>query len=110
MKRTEVAMIVLVASLSMLFAFTIAQSFFGDKVKRKVLVEQTQSISDSIAQPSKRIFHAGAINPTVEVCVESTSTDLGGESGGCTMTTPSPYAASSETPAGQSKDTKTNAN
>ena len=71
MKRTEIAMIILVASLSMILTFTLAQSLLGDKIKRKASVEYTSAVSEDLVEPSKRIFNSEAINPTVEVCVES---------------------------------------
>ncbi|HCH34795.1 MAG: hypothetical protein UY35_C0004G0041 [Candidatus Saccharibacteria bacterium GW2011_GWC2_48_9] len=71
MKRSEVAMIILVASLSMLLTFTLAQSLLGEKIKQSVKVEQAEEISEDIVQPAKRTFNSSAINPTVEVCVET---------------------------------------
>lgn len=71
MKRSEVAMIILVASLSMLLTFTLAQSLLGEKIKQSVKVEQAEEISEDIVQPAKRTFNGSAINPTVEVCVET---------------------------------------
>lgn len=73
MKRTEVAMIVLVASLSMMLTFTLVQSIFGDMVKQSVQVEKATPISQDISKPAKRIFNEEAINPTVEVCVEGSN-------------------------------------
>lgn len=75
MKRSEVAMIILVASLSMLLTFTLSQSLLGDKVKRKASVEQATAISQDIEQPAKRTFNEDAINPTVQVCVEKSQSD-----------------------------------
>lgn len=80
MKRTEIAMIVLVASLSMMLTFTLVQSIFGEMVKQRVLVEKTTAITKDISKPAKRIFNEQAINPTVEVCVE-TSRDEGAAEG-----------------------------
>lgn len=70
MKRSEIAMIILIASLSMLLTFTLAQSLLGDKIKRKASVEQAQAISEDLTDPAKRVFNKDAINPTVEVCIE----------------------------------------
>lgn len=81
MKRSEIAMIVLIASLSMLLTFTLAQSLLGDKVKRKAYVEQTNKISENIETPAKRVFNKDAINPTVEVCVEKSQDADGNTSG-----------------------------
>lgn len=75
MKRSEIAMIILIASLSMLFTFTLAQSLLGDKVKRKASVEQATAISQDLVQPAKRTFNKDAVNPTVEVCIEKTQAD-----------------------------------
>ncbi len=75
MKRSEIAMIILVASLSMLLTFSLAQSLLGSKIKRTASVEQAQAISETIVSPAKRTFNSSAINPTVEVCVESNQAD-----------------------------------
>lgn len=71
MKRTEIAMIVLIASLSMMLTFTLVRSLLGDKIERSASVEQAVEISDQIEQPAKRVFNNKAINPTVEVCVQT---------------------------------------
>lgn len=73
MKRTEIAMIVLVASLAMMLTFTLVQSIFGSMVKQSVEVEKATVITDGLSTPAKRIFNEHAINPTVEVCVEASS-------------------------------------
>ena len=88
MKRSEIAMIILVASLSMLFTFTLAQSLLGDKVKQTASVEQTNAISQDLEQPAKRVFNAEAINPTVEVCVESSQQDGDAAGTGTCVATP----------------------
>lgn len=86
MKRTEVAMIVLVASLSMMLTFTLVQSLLGDTVKQKVSVEKAIAITEDIATPAKRIFNEHAINPTVEVCVEISGGDETGAREACDET------------------------
>ena len=83
-------MIILIASLSMLFTFTLAQSLLGDKVKQTAQVEQTQKISQDLEQPAKRVFNAEAINPTVEVCVESSQADGGSTEANSCVVTPTP--------------------
>lgn len=75
MKRSEIAMIILIASLSMIFTFTLAQSLLGDKIKRQASVEQAAAVSDQLEQPSKRTFNSTAINPTIEVCVQNSNDD-----------------------------------
>lgn len=93
-------MIILIASLSMLFTFTLSQSLLGDKVKQTAKVEQTSPISKDLEQPAKRVFNAEAINPTVEVCVESSQADGGDTGAGKCVVTPNEQetaAASDET-------------
>lgn len=106
MKRSEIAMIILIASLSMLFTFTLAQSLLGDKVKQTAKVEQTSAISKDLEQPAKRVFNAEAINPTVEVCVESSqAAEDSTESGNCVVT-----PTSTEQEATSTDDTKPETN
>ena len=71
MKRTEIAMIILIASLSMLLTFTLMRSLLGDKIERSATIKEAVEISEQIEQPAKRVFNSKAINPTVEVCVQT---------------------------------------
>lgn len=89
MKRTEIAMIILIASASAIATFTIARQFLTDKVSRTVTIEQASPVSEGIVKPSKRIFNSDAINPTIEVCVESSSLDEDSTGDDCAMSTPS---------------------
>lgn len=83
MKRTEIAMIVLIASLSMMLTFTLVQALLGDTIKQTASVEKATAISQDITSPSKRIFNDRAINPTVEVCVEASNEDEQNEGATC---------------------------
>lgn len=76
MKRTEIAMIILIASLSMILTFTLVRSVLGDKIERTATVKEAVEISDEIEQPAKRVFNDKAINPTVEVCVQTDTVDV----------------------------------
>lgn len=105
MKRTEIAMIILVASLSMLLTFTVAQSLLGQQINRTAKVEKAQAISKDLVQPSKRTFNSEAINPTVEVCVESNQSDGDEDTstgGDCSSSEPS---LDTETPTGDDEQT-----
>lgn len=86
MKRSEIAMIIFIASLSMMITFALVNSLLGDKIKRTATVEEASEISDAIEVPAKRVFSKQAINPTVEVCVESEN----GESEATTLECNSP--------------------
>ena len=70
MKKSDIAMIVLIAGVSALVAFSIANSmpFFkppvaGEKVKT---VEEYKS---AVSDPDQAIFNASSINPTVKTVI-----------------------------------------
>ncbi len=69
MKRTDIAMIIFTASISILIAYFAGNALLGDMKSEAVTVKTTDAISKSIAQPDDRIFKADAINPTVEVFI-----------------------------------------
>lgn len=67
MKKTDIAMIVLIASVSVLVAFFAAQSFFGDVSTGTTKVKTIEKIDSAIQEPSADIFNKNAINPAVPV-------------------------------------------
>jgi ABC-type cobalt transport system substrate-binding protein len=73
MKKTDIAMIVLIASVVMLIAFFTTRAVFGGVANESVKVQTIESIDSSIQEPDKAIFNENAINPTVEVQVGSSS-------------------------------------
>ena len=73
MKKTDIAMIILVASLGVIVAYVVASNFLK-LPDSGVKVQTIRKISSDVTQPSKDIFNDKAINPTVEVIV-------GGENG-----------------------------
>lgn len=74
MKKTDIAMIVLIAGISMLAAFAIANSIPALKVSDKgVQVDTVEKISSEITEPSSSVFNSNAINPTVETIIGSTT-------------------------------------
>ncbi len=67
MKKTDIAMIILIASVSILVAYFIANSMFGNVSKETVKVKIIDTIDSTIVAPSPTIFNKNAINPAVEV-------------------------------------------
>jgi len=57
MKKTDIAMIILIASVSILIAYFVANSIFGNVSKDSVKVKTIDSIN----------FNTNAINPAIEV-------------------------------------------
>ena len=79
MKKADIAMIALIASVSVLLSFFIAKSIFGDVYSGSAKVKTIDKIDSSIIEPSKEIFNENAINPTVPINIvgTDTSTDSG---------------------------------
>lgn len=73
MKKTDIAMIVLIASVVMLIAFFATRAVFGGVASENVKVKTIERIDSSIVEPDKAIFNKDAINPAVEVQVGSSS-------------------------------------
>ncbi|MGB4420585.1 MAG: hypothetical protein WBI29_02190 [Candidatus Saccharimonadales bacterium] len=71
MKKSDVAMIVLIASISVVIAFFIAQSIFGSIDESTATVKTIDKIESSVTEPGSNIFNKSAINPTVEVQIRS---------------------------------------
>jgi hypothetical protein len=72
MKKTDLAMIILIASVSVLVSYFVARSVFGDVYSGSAKVKTIEKISPDIVQPSSDIFNAGAINPAVQVEINGT--------------------------------------
>lgn len=69
MKKTEIAAILLIASVSMMVTFFATKMIVGDKIKHEATVKQAITIEQDVVKPSATIFNREAINPTVEVYV-----------------------------------------
>ncbi len=72
MKKTDIAMIILIASISVVIAFFVAKAVFGDAYSGKATVKTIDKIDSSITQPSPDIFNKNAINPAVQVEISGT--------------------------------------
>ncbi len=69
MKKTDIAALVLIASLSLLFAYLAASAVLGNAKPENVTIKTVEEISSSVKQPDSTVFNADAINPTVEVII-----------------------------------------
>ncbi len=69
MKKTDIAMIVLIASLSVLVSFFVTNSILGGAERKDETVPTITAISTTIEAPDTAIFNDKAINPAVEVQV-----------------------------------------
>lgn len=69
MKKSDIAMIILIASISVLVAYFAAKAIIGDVRNQSVKVKTTDPIQTKIDEPDKTVFNSNAINPTVEVII-----------------------------------------
>lgn len=69
MKKTDVAMIIFIASISVIVAYFVATAVIGNVKNETVKVKTADKITSSITQPDSTIFNSNAINPTVEVII-----------------------------------------
>jgi len=72
MKKSDLAMIILIASVSVLVSYFVARSVFGAVYTGSEKVKTIEKISSDITEPSSDIFNSGAINPTVQVEINGT--------------------------------------
>lgn len=72
MKKTDIAMIILIASVSVIVAFFVARSLFGEVYNGSAKVKTIEKISSSLLDPSPEIFNENAINPAVQVQINGT--------------------------------------
>lgn len=73
MKKTDIAMILLVLALSGGLAFGILSFIPGIKLDSdtSVKVRTIDKYSSTIAEPDPKVFNSGAINPTVDITIGS---------------------------------------
>jgi ABC-type cobalt transport system substrate-binding protein len=67
MKKSDIAMIILIAIVSVMVAFFVTRSLFGGSATEPVKVKTIQEISSEVIDPDPAIFNNRAINPAIEV-------------------------------------------
>jgi mannitol-specific phosphotransferase system IIBC component len=79
MKKSDIAMILLIASASALIAYFVASAIFGGISNSSVKVKTIDPINSTIVEPDSSIFNKNAINPAVEVQIGSSQTQSGSQ-------------------------------
>ena len=70
MKKTDIAMIILIASISVMAAYFIVGAIPGLKdANEPVKVKTIETYDADIGQPDPAVFSKDAINPTIEVTI-----------------------------------------
>lgn len=71
MKKTDIATIILIASMSVIVAFIAANAIFDNIAAEEVTVKTIKEISTEVVEPDEAIFNKDAINPTIEVQINT---------------------------------------
>ena len=70
MKKTDIAMVILIAGVGVAIGYIVASNISFLKVpKSGAKVQTIREISSDVEKPNPAIFNKNAINPTVEVFV-----------------------------------------
>ena len=72
MKKTDIAMIILIISVSVLVAYFGAHAAFPKAYSGSTTVFTIDKISTTVNQPNSAIFNKDAINPAVKVEIKGT--------------------------------------
>lgn len=73
MKKNEIALIVLIASIAVAATYFTVGAFLPSPGKTPVKVEVAEAIDPSVVEPSQDVFNKDAINPTVKVSIGNQS-------------------------------------
>ncbi len=76
MKKTDIATIILIASISALVAWFSANAVIGEPKQSALKIKTADTISAEVEAPDKRIFKAEAVNPTVERSIGKSANNL----------------------------------
>lgn len=69
MKKSDIATLILISSVSVIAAYFVAGALIGSPSDEKVTVKTVEAISSTIDEPDPSIFSDNAINPTIEVVI-----------------------------------------
>lgn len=73
MKKNDIALIILIASLTLVISFFIVKAVFGEPKDYQTKVEKVEVVNANLTEPSDRVFNADAINPTVVIQIGNPS-------------------------------------
>ncbi len=69
MKQSDIAALIIIASLSVLAAYFVADAVIGGPNSNSLTVKTATPITADLTEPDSSIFNDEAINPTVEVVI-----------------------------------------
>lgn len=69
MKKTDIALIILISAISVLLSFWIFSLILEDPTEKFVRVEYVSGITSTLDAPDIEVFNSNAENPTVDVII-----------------------------------------
>jgi hypothetical protein len=73
MKKNDIALIVLIVSITMTISYFLAKAIIGEPKSQNTQVEVVEPITSSVPEPDPAIFNKDAINPTVPIQIGNPS-------------------------------------
>lgn len=73
MKKNDIAVIVLIVSISLVVSYFVLKAIVGNPQDKEVTAEVVEPISPGLTPPSSKIFNRDAINPTVVIQIGNPS-------------------------------------
>lgn len=73
MKKNDIALLILIASIALVASYFAMKAIVGDPKQKSVQVETIERFSTDVTQPDASVFNDGAINPTVETKIGNPS-------------------------------------
>jgi hypothetical protein len=73
MKKNDIALIVLIVSISLVVSYFVVKSILGNPKNQQTTAEVVEPITPDLVQPSNKIFNRDAINPTVVIQIGNPS-------------------------------------
>lgn len=73
MKKNDIALLVLVAAISLVVAYLVGNAFLGATGPGEAKVETVEPISAEVVKPDASIFNSEAINPSVPIKIGDTT-------------------------------------
>ena len=73
MKKNDIALIVLIVSISLVISYFVLKGVIGNPKNQQASAEVVEPISPDLVQPSDKIFNRDAINPTVVIQIGNPS-------------------------------------
>lgn len=67
MKKSDIALLILIVSVSLGVAYFAGQALLGGQIQQPVPVEKTEAIKPDVVQPDATVFNKDAINPSVPI-------------------------------------------